>query len=189
MKTFCFITLLFLSLAASAQDGPLQKGQIKLNAGLGVGSYIKAAGGSTSFPPLTVSAEYAIDENITVGGLIGYAASEDTYTYSYGGAKNTFKISNTLIGARVNYYFDVNPKYDVYAGAMLGYDAVSSNFSSSSSEYQNLLGDVNTSVSGVLYGVHAGGRYNFSPATSVFAEIGYGIALLNLGVTLKLGKK
>ncbi|MEJ7679170.1 MAG: outer membrane beta-barrel protein [Segetibacter sp.] len=189
MKTSCFTILLFLSLAATAQDGPLQKGQIKLNVGLGVGSYIKAAGGSTAFPPLTVSAEYAIDENITVGGLIGYTSTEDTYSYSSFGSKDTYKISNTLIGARVNYYLDVNPKYDVYAGALLGYNAVSSNFSSSSSEYQEILGDVNLSASSVLYGVHAGGRYNFSPATSAFAEIGYGIAVLNLGITLNLGKK
>lgn len=126
---------------------------------------------------------------MTVGGLIGYTSTTDTYTYSSFGSKDTYKISNTLIGARANYYFDVNPKYDVYAGAMLGYNAVSSNYSSTSSEYQQILGDVDVSVSGVLYGVHAGGRYNFSPATSAFAEIGYGIAVLNLGITLNLGKK
>ena len=189
MKTFCFINLLFISFAAIAQNGPLKRGQIKLNFGLGVGSYIKAAGGSTSFPPFTASAEYAINENMTVGGLVGYTSTTDTYSYSSLGAKDNYKISNTLIGARVNYYFDVNPKYDVYVGAMLGYDAVSSNFSSTSSQYQDILRDVNTSVSGILYGVHAGGRYHFSPAASAFAEIGYGIAVLNLGVTLNLGKK
>lgn len=40
-------------------------------------------------------------------------------------------------------------------------------------------------VGGVAYGLHVGGRYYFTDQIGAYAELGYGIALLNIGLTAK----
>ncbi|HEX8314983.1 MAG TPA: hypothetical protein VF609_08320, partial [Flavisolibacter sp.] len=170
------------------QGGPLTKGDIKLNASIGLGSFIKAAGGQTTFPPLTGSLEYAINENTTLGPVIGYTATEDRANYAALGIIDTYTFSNFLIGAKGNHYFNTSESFEAYFGAILGYNAESMKLKSSSarngtSEY-NVAGG-----SGFFYGIHAGGRYKFSPSLAAHAELGYGIAILNIGLTFSLGKK
>ncbi len=180
-----FCLLCCCQLIAAAQDGPLQEGSVRVNAGLGLGSFIKAAGGHTTFPPLTASVEYAIAEDMTVGVVAGYTSTEQSYQYF--GGKDTYRFSHTLFGARANYYFDVNPKFEAYIGAFLGYDAVGiKNTYSNSGGFTN---DYNVTGSEVLYGLQLGGRYKFSQRLAAFTELSYGISVLTVGFTATLGKK
>lgn len=187
MKSSVILVLLsVICTRAFSQDCPLSKGQIRVNGGLGLISFIKIAGGTTTFPPLTVSAEYAVSEDMTIGAIAGYTSTEQTYSYSSIGSRVNYTASHTIIGARANYYFDVDPKFEVYSGVMLGYNTVKAKLVSNSSygfdEYN--FGD---GAGGILYGFQAGGRYRFSSFASAFAELGYGISVLNLGLTLHLG--
>jgi hypothetical protein len=168
----------------SAQESSLKKGNLKLNAGLGIGSFVKVTGGKTVFPPLSVSVEYAIDNEMTIGAILGYTSTEDVDTYGSIGVQDVYRYSHILFGARANYYFNSEEKYDFYGGAFLGYNAISVSLTSSSSS--GSMSSYEAEASNFLYGIHIGGRYKFSPKTSAFAEIGYGLALLNLGITINL---
>ena len=43
-----------------------------------------------------------------------------------------------------------------------------------------------TSVGGLVYAGFIGARYYFTPKLAAMAELGYGIAILNIGVSFKL---
>jgi hypothetical protein len=143
-----------------------------LNIGIGLGSAIYATGASTSFPPLSASFEYGLKEGvgpgvIGIGGLLGYTSAN-----YYG-----WKTSYTVIGVRGSYHLvDLADKLDAYGGLMLGYSIVSNSGS---------IGTYTASSSGANFSIFAGARYYLTDKFAVMAELGYGFAILNVGVALK----
>ncbi len=103
--------------------------------------------------------------------------------FSFGTTTYTFKYSYLIIGARGSYHFYNTDKLDAYGGLMLGY-----NIANSKVEVTGPSGVFNpqpASVGGVAYGFHLGGRYYFNDKVAAFAELGYGLAILNVGITMK----
>jgi hypothetical protein len=138
--------------------------------------------GSVKVPPVSVSFDYLLTKigpgTLGLGVAVGYATSEDklklypnyyhTYTYIPVGARGTY------------HWFPVqNDKIDAYAGVIIGYNIISS-------KYTGLVGSTVTPYgSKMLGGVFAGMRYFFNDHFGVNAELGYGVALLNVGGSVK----
>lgn len=182
MKAICTIIFVAYMATSFAQEGPLTKGDVKVNAGIGIGSFLGSKNETATVPPLSISIEYALNDAITIGGIAGYYASEYRYKssfYSY-----HYQFTHKLLGARLNYYYDLGEKLDVYGGGGLGYNIVGFKTKSSSSS----LDDYDASESGIFYTLHVGGRYNFSKKMGAFAELGYGFTALNLGLTINFNK-
>jgi len=177
MKKLTLLTLFVWMMALAmmpAKAQTIDKGTKFLNAGLGIGSFAYRG------LPLGASFEVGIKENISVGGFADYA----TYGYNYGGYK--WRYTFLFFGARGSYHLgeilNLNEKkFDPYAGLSLGVRTA---------HYKDNAGynDGYTSPygSGLFLGVHVGGRYMFSEKIGGFAEVGYGVAALRLGATIKL---
>ncbi|NTD99176.1 porin family protein [Agrobacterium tumefaciens] len=157
------------------------KGDNLLNVGIGIGSPFFGSGYSSSLPVNpSVSFEKGITNEISVGGQVAYASSK--YKVDVPGSNYSFKQNAFYIGARGSYHFNelfkLDPKFDLYGGASLGYVIASV------SDNEGFNG---TTGSGVGFGLFAGGKYYFSTNTSVFAEVGYqSLAVLNVGIAFKL---
>jgi opacity protein-like surface antigen len=166
-KVFLFagLFLIFMS-AANAQD-IFRKGTQFVNAGLGLGSYI----------PVEVSYERSILDGLIKGenGAIGVGA----YLGYYGDTEYDWRYNHYVLGARGAFHYQFIPKLDTYGGLMLGYNIASVKW----------VGDGEStgtaSASAFGYALFVGGRYFFKPNLGVYSEIGYGIAYLSAGVTLK----
>ncbi|MCB9024666.1 MAG: hypothetical protein H6542_08910 [Lentimicrobiaceae bacterium] len=89
---------------------------------------------------------------------------------------------NLIIGARGSFHYPLIDKLDTYTGLMIGMNIVSAKETGDIDPLYNY----SASSSGVIWSWYAGGRYYFSDKFAAMAEIGYGIAWLNLGVALKL---
>jgi hypothetical protein len=176
MKRFLLIAvLLILALGISFGQIAYKKGDQVGSAMLGLGSFVYTSGASSSLPPLSVAFDYGYNENISFGGLLSYTrASED-----FGYVKWTW--SYMIIAARGAYHYDLlhQSNIDTYGGLMLGYEIASESTDNS-----------NWPVSGggstLLFSAFVGGRYYFTPNLAAQAEIGFGLALLNIGVAYKL---
>ncbi len=123
--------------------------------------------------PITINYEQAVTDNIGVGGLIGFAGYSKDF---YGGE---VKYSNVLIGAKGNYHFLDNAKWDVYAGLILGYNASSAKVNWDGDD----LGDYDASAGGLIIGGTVGARYIITEQFAAMAEIGYGLGLISIGAT------
>lgn len=163
------LTVFLFSVTAKAQ---YEQGQSDINLGIGFAPF--GLNGSSTVPPISVSYEYGIKENISVGGYFGYTASE-----SVAGAY-TSKFTYMIIGARGSYHHQFVDNIDTYAGAMLGF-----NMANISYEPALPAGFPEPSAGGFTYSVFIGGRYHFTDNLGAFAEIGYGISAINLGLTYK----
>lgn len=145
---------------------------VYINAGVGLATYY---GGGL---PLGVSAEVDVKNNFSVGGSFdyfryNYGYYSGGYTFIYAGARASFHLSEAL---NVN-----NANFDPYVGASLGFRHASyhDSYGYSYSDYGNGYN------SGLWLGIHAGARYLFSPKVGAFAEVGYGVSALKVGITAR----
>lgn len=174
--------VLFIALVAAMAVMPLsaqqfQKGTGAVNLGVGVGTVLGGLG--TGRPAVTLAYDHGMwdIENagvISIGGYFGNAG------YSYKSDGYSQKWNYWLVGARGAYhhFFKSVPQLDPYVGLMLGYNIVTY---SSSGDYTG----PNSYGSGIGYSIFIGSRWFFNDNFAAFAELGYGIAVLNAGVSFK----
>jgi hypothetical protein len=175
------LMLPFLSL--NAQTDVFKQGDLVFSAGLGIGaphgSYWSAYS-KTTVPPIFIAGDYCLREdlgpgNLGVGGIMAYSAYKDKYP-GWG-----YKYSTFSIGVRGTYHFtDLVPKLDLYGGVTLGADIVTDKAYGDYGGY-----DYTTNGSSALVGIFAGARYYFADSFGVMGELGYDVAILKLGVSLK----
>jgi len=176
MKRIIGTFLLFFVVSGSlfAQDkGGLvyQKGQKDLNIGVGLGSFYGL--------PIGASLDYGYTDKISIGGYVGYATkTEEMAVYN---SKFKWNYTAYLVGARGAYHFYNTNKIDAYGGLMLGYYFGSVKFEGTGS-----AGIPEPEYGGIAYSGFIGGRYRFTDKFGAFAELGYGIAYLQVGLTMKL---
>ena len=100
---------------------------------------------------------------------------------SYG---TDWKYSYYLFGVKGSYHFNeelkiTNPKLDVYGGASIFYRGYSVKYTGIDNQ------KTKASAGGMAIAIHAGARYFFSSSIGGFAELGYGISPLQLGLAIR----
>lgn len=156
---------------ANAQYGG--KGQMDLNVGVGLGTTVGLGGGL----PISAAFDYGINDNISVGGYAGFVSQTEDLGFF------TTKQTNLIVGVRGAYHLELIDNVDTYGGLLLGYNVVSAEITSNNPLFPTT--GVAASASGIAYSAFVGGRYHFTDNIGAFAELGYGIAYLQLGVALK----
>lgn len=178
MKKTIF-TLLVIITATIAYGQSFQKGTIATNAGIGVGTALGGLGNAR--PAISVSLDKGVWEVggpgvISLGGYVGNTG------YKYSGMGYTAKWNYIVVGVRGAYHyngFTSAPKLDVYGGAMLAYNIVK--YSSDGDD----MGQSNSYGSGIGFTGFLGGRWFFAKSIGAYAELGYGVSVLNVGATFK----
>ncbi|MBB6239773.1 MULTISPECIES: outer membrane beta-barrel protein [unclassified Pedobacter] len=182
MKKHLQLTALFILVAltgmAQSKSGSFSKGDNLFNIGVGIGSPFFGSGYTSSLPVNpSISYERGVSDAISVGGQLSYASSKyEGFNNSY-----SFKQNAIYIGARGSYHFNellnVDPKFDLYGGASLGYVTVS--VSDNQGSYEG-------TASGMGFGLYAGGKYYLKSSTALYAELGYqSLSFLNVGIAFK----
>jgi hypothetical protein len=189
MKTKILLTAflgLLLVFSANAQQSTFEKGNHVANLGIGLGNALYTGGGYTSkIPPISVSYEVGVIDNVAekgvigIGGYLGYTSAK--YSWGYFGYNYEWKYTNIVLGVRGAFHYPLVDKLDTYGGLMLGYDiAKVSEPSGYSGTGYSALG------SHVILPGFVGARYYFTDKISGFGELGWGIAYLTIGVSLKI---
>ncbi|HWD87205.1 MAG TPA: hypothetical protein VG367_03695 [Mucilaginibacter sp.] len=183
MKKYLLTALLIAaisSLGMAQSKSSFNNGDNLFNVGIGLGSPFFGAGYSASLPvnPV-VSFEHGITDAISVGATASFASSK--YGYSILNTNYSFKETAIFIGVRGSYHFDqifnIDPKFDVYGGASVGYVIVS---------VSDNQGNSGSAASGGGFGAFAGGKYYFQSNIAVYAELGYqSLSVMNAGITFK----
>ena len=182
MKRILLISvLMILALSISFSQIAYKKGDQVVNLGIGIGGFAGAYGSGGI--AITGGYENAVNENISLGGVVGYSSSTEDFGYGYG-----YKYTYILIAARGAYHYDLlhNPNVDTYGGVLLGYNIVSNSVTGNVPSYYGYYGTTSASASFLEFGLFAGIRYYFNPKLAVQAELGYGLGILNIGIAYKL---
>ncbi|TNE26932.1 MAG: hypothetical protein EP346_13490 [Bacteroidetes bacterium] len=174
------IMLLTSNLVSAQRRRGFAEGQSDLN--LGIGFVTFGLKGDVTVPPVSISYEYGISDNIGVGLFAVYTASSFDFGASFGvtGAPE-IQYTYGMFAARGSYHFKLLKGLDTYAGLMVGYNKVTVDYDKD--DFNGMSPSLD--LSGIIYGFHAGGRYHFTKNLGAFLEIGYGVSAVNLGLTAK----
>jgi hypothetical protein len=173
-----------------------QRGQMDLDMGVGLGNTYIGPGYSNSTPPLNVSFNYGITNDISLGGYLGF--SQATYTYAgwddcgqgHGNGQyyvDTYKWTYIIAGVQGDFHFGrfiKIDKLDVYAGLLLGNDFAHSAYFTTS-VCPDHIAYLEPTYGGFVAAPHVGARYRFTDHFGVFLELGYGITYVNTGLNFK----
>lgn len=173
MQSFALAVFVVLGFGVTSANAQSVKGTNFVNLGIGVGTFGFSGTGGL---PITASFEHGFTNEISGGGFASFIKRNfyDDYSFTY-----------YVIGAKASYHLNQvlnveNPKLDVYGGASLFYRGYKASYKDFDPEYDYATGGGNIGI-----GIHAGGRYMFNNNFGGFAELGYGISPLQLGVTFK----
>ena len=162
-----FLFCAMISVSVNAQD-IFVKGDKVVHAGIGVGSTYTTYGGSAI--PIAASFEMCIKDNLFddksslgVGAYFGFA-SKNSWTFIYPGVRGAL-------------HYQFVEKLDTYAGLMIGIRHIS--WGGDKSIYYS------NSYTDLIIPLFIGARYYFTDNIGGFAELGPGIAWLQLGVAFK----
>lgn len=183
---FAISCAIFFLASNALQAQMYKKGQQDLHLGVGIGTTLYGSGYRSILPPINISYEKGMTENIGVGGYLGYASSRYDYD-GFGNLDYHWRYSYIILGGRAAYHYDLfkNPKLDTYGGLMLGFTLARASFHS---DDPTLNEDNYTSPSsgGFTWSGFLGARYQFKEKLGAYAELGYGVAWLNVGLRFKL---
>lgn len=181
------VVALFTLSTIQAQESEFNLGDKVISLGLGIGNTLYSASSyySMGVPPISLSYEQAIKEDVLENGVIGIVGTIGFTSYKYRYTFSTFdygwNYSNIYFGAGGSFHYPLLDKLDTYAALMLGYNIATVK------DYGNIPGDdFSSSAGGFRFAGFVGARYYFNDQFAAFAQVGYGIAYLTFGVSIRL---
>ena len=168
-----------ISVLAFAQTPSFNKGDNVAGVSIGFGGYYSGSFYSevSRLPFIGLYYENCVKDNLFdaksslgIGGMLGYTQVK---------WKDYWKTSTTVIGVRGALHYAFVDKLDTYTGLMLGYNIVSWKWLSST------YSGSGNATSDSYFSWFLGARYYFKDNLAVFAELGYGAANMNIGLSLK----
>lgn len=188
MKNLKFYLLgLFLTFVSMGWSQTFDKGTKVASLGIGIGSSLGSFDYSTQIPAISIMYEQGIAEagNVGVIGLGGYVGYKSfSWETNSGNFSSKSKWNYTIIGVRGALHFTgINKEnLDLYAGLMASYNLLNYSYEDNSGFNTGNTGNFGNTAGLTLF---AGARYYFSDNLAAFAELGYGVAYLNLGLSFK----
>jgi hypothetical protein len=188
MKNLKFYFLgLILSISSIAGAQSFDKGTKVASLGIGIGSSLGSFDYSTQIPGISLMYEQGIAQagNVGVIGLGGYVGYKSfSWETKSGTIESKSKWNYTIIGLRGALHFTGIDKenLDLYGGVMASYNLLNYSYEDNTGFNSGNTGNFGNSAGLTLF---AGARYYFSDNLAAFAELGYGVAYLNLGLAVK----
>ncbi|MDR2178499.1 MAG: hypothetical protein LBP20_10745 [Treponema sp.] len=163
----------------------IEGSKIFVNGGIGFGVLPY----KMSLPPISASAEYALDKiPLSVGAYFGITGYNEELS-----AHSSYKGSLTGFGAKASYHFNFIKNLDPYVSLTLGWlvykqEVKSSYTSYSSPSYTPKTTTVTAEndLSTFFYGFNLGARYFFTKNIGAYVELGYSaVSVASAGLALK----
>ena len=184
--------------SAPTNNSAFSKGTNVINAGVGMGGYYNYWGaGYYETPNFILSYENGTFGNvgpgtISLGALLSYKGIGDNYIAG-DGYNYTDTWTYWILGFRSAYHLNINgaPRFDPYAGLMLGYYFLNHSFSTNNPNYTHPgdPGYVYYTASYPNYAalsLYVGARYYLSNTVGIWGELGYGYTTLAVGINFKI---
>jgi hypothetical protein len=164
-----------------AQESTLELGDKVVGVGIGFGSSLySGAYYSMGMPPISVFYEQAIVDDILEKGVIGVGGTMGYTSFKYRYSSWGYNLSTFFIGGSGAFHYPFVDKLDTYAGVTLGLRFIFQN------DYGDPIYDYGGSSTGFQFAGFIGARYYFTDNIAAFLQLGYGIAYVNLGISIKL---
>lgn len=174
----------------SAQDTKMEAGDVTISAGIGVIPTFFADNSTTLVPPVSLRLGYRVSPMFSISAYGGYSSSETGEIINPNESISRYRNDLLIVGLQPAIHSTYFDNWDIYGGFLIGYNIPMVDNTTTYPEDQ-IIDDVQPSFSrpaenNINFSGFIGASYYFGKHTGVFAEVGYGVSLLNLGVNIKL---
>lgn len=176
----------------TAQNTRFEKGDIEFSAGVGLVPTFFADQSKTIIPPLSAKIGYRVGNHLSLAAYAAYSSSETDQIDLPDGSVTHFQNDYLLVGLRGAAHTNRLDNWDIYGGFLLGYNMpqVTENRTFTNGGDVEPVEDQPTftrpAENKFTYSGFVGASYYFGTKIGAFAELGYGISLLNVGVSFKM---
>ncbi len=191
-KILCSLVLVIVSLSTiQAQFTKIEKGDVDMAAGIGLVPTFAADKGKAIVPPLSFRIDYRISRQFSLGAYAAFSSTESSIITQPNGSVERFETDYTIAGIRGAVHGNPRDNWDVYGGFLIGYNMPSVKHfiitpASDVKDLEEAPSFTRPAQNRLTYSGFVGAAYYFKKNLSVFAELGYGISLLNAGLQIKL---
>lgn len=172
--------------AATAQSS--QKGDLTIQAGIGLlPTYFQDAG-TTKVLPVNAAVTYKFLDVLSLGAFAGYSSYDSKVQETFDGSTFQTTTESILGGARIAAHAKGMEKFDVYGGFQVGYSkpTVTTTVLQATEANPGDIGPRAKVREEFVYSGFVGATGYITENLGIYGEIGYGISLFNIGATLKI---
>lgn len=176
---------------AAQQPVRMKKGDFELSAGIGLVSTFAADRGTTIVPPISARMVYRLSDNFSLGAYAATSTTQSNKISRLDGSVEHFENQFTLLGLRAAAHSNRFDNWDIYGGVMVGYNIP--NVTRTQTVGPDTPKDAvegpsftRPATNQMTFSGFVGASYLFNKKLGAFGEVGYGISLLNLGITWRL---
>jgi hypothetical protein len=188
-KVICILFSVLCINVANAQETnkTFAKGDNVIGLGFGIGGVYGFSNYDVQTPVFGAQydrgiVEFGFGGVLGVGGFFGYKSYASKYDLPNGkDVKDRYNI--VIIGARGTMHYDLFKveNLDTYGGVMIAFHAVNQK-----TDVPDGFPDYDSNHNSAAYAsIYAGAKYYFTPKFGAFAEVGYGVSWLTMGVAFK----
>ena len=188
MKRIMILTAaLVFGLSSLSAQTIFKKGDIEFATGIGLFSTFAKDESTTVVPPVSARLGIRLAPNFSLGAYAAYSSSEAHQTGLPGGAIRDVSNEFYLFGLRAAAHTNRLDNWDIYGGAMLGYNVpkVDNTITKEKSEIEGPTFS-RPAENKFTYSAFIGASYYPIKNIGLFAEVGYGISIFNMGFSVKL---
>ena len=180
------ILVLFLSQTADAQNRRAPKRHADFNAGIGLlPTYLKDAGKMVS-PPLSLSADFMLAENFSLGAFAGFSITETGLRAMRDGGTAKWRNHSSIFGLRMAAQSRPIGAWNIYGGMTAAYALSNIDVVEGQLEKVKQEKGLKESSGKMIFGGFIGGRHKLTPHLGLFGELGFGISLATVGLSVRI---
>ncbi|MCC6727203.1 MAG: outer membrane beta-barrel protein [Saprospiraceae bacterium] len=189
MKNIRFITAAIFAMAFSAINA--QSGKFNISAGVGYDPTTTMDKAEVKTLPLTLKMGYQFSPLFSLNLVGGYTSTTSAPVLINDGLLVRTNMAQTFVGLRGELKKQMGDRMEVYGGATLGYvnqkrtETNAAGAVISREENTPTQHNPNAPNGRILYSGFVGTNFFVTKHFGAFAEVGYGVSLLNAGITAR----
>lgn len=185
IREFLVGVVIFASTITMADAQTVKKGDVVFQTGVGLLPTYFMDKGKMLVPPVSASVDYRMGSILSVGAFGAYSSTETNTIKLEDGSAFKWQNDSWMAGVKVAAHSANFDRVDVYGGFTLGYQIPDIKANVEIPGEQRLPEPTNVKNHWIYAGFVGVAGY-LTPHLGVYGELGYGISLLNVGVSIKI---
>jgi hypothetical protein len=160
---------------------------VDLNFGIGVLPTFVKDQGKAIILPLSLTADYKFTKNFSLGVAASYSVTESGVHQYQDGSTAQWQNSFSTVTLRAAAHSSLlNECWNIYGGLNVGYTNSNIDMLQGTEEKVKAMRGIGRTTSNFLYTAFLGTRYCLGEKIGLFEEVGFGVSLATVGVSIRL---